>query len=216
MSIVKIRAALEMALNGMEGLIPKCAITSSAPGNPTVFSCPIPHGMIQGISVKIVGHTGISPDLNSDYIVQVVSPTTISLLDEITQQPIASAVAGAGGFVVANLTAWENMQFNPVAGAPMQRVYLVPAKPENPSMGSAHTRELGHLYVILYYPVQQGTFDISTRAELLKSTFKRGASFTLDEITVHIPSTCVVTGGEPEDEFYIASVRIPYWCDIFN
>jgi hypothetical protein len=65
-------------------------ITSSSVANPTVITCPTPHGLVSGDVVSIQGHTGSTPTINSTYAVTVISPTTFSI-------PIQVTVAGTGG-----------------------------------------------------------------------------------------------------------------------
>jgi hypothetical protein len=216
MSIVKIRTALENAVNAMDGLIPACAITSSASGTVAVFTTSTNHGLTTGLSITITGHIGSTPALNGTYDCVVITANTFSLKHRVTKLAIASTVGGTGGVVTANLIAWENVAFIPVAGVPSQRVQIVPSAPQNPSFGGGLTRELGFLQITLYYPVQFGTFDIMTRAELIKSTFKRGSTFSFGGLTVNISSTGSIMSAAPEDEYFIVGVRMPYWCDVFN
>lgn len=215
MSIVKIRSALENAINAMPNLVPNCVITSSASGT-AIFTTAVNHLLSTGISVTITGHTGSTPSLNGIFDVVVISVNSFSLKHRVTKQAIVSTVGGTGGVVSANLTAWEGVAFVPFAGVPCQRVLLIPAKPENPSFGSNHVRELGFLQITLYYPVQLGTYDVMTRAELIKSTFKRGASFSYGGLTVNISGTGLIMQTDPVDEYLLVGVRIPYRCDVFN
>jgi hypothetical protein len=210
MSLVYIRAALETALNAMAGIIPSVVITSSTNGS---FITATPHLLVSGIIITISGHS-VSV-LNDSFYVVVTGPNSFTLLHKVTRQPITSAASGTDGVVAANLTAWDNVSFQPIAGVPYQKVSLVLASPQNPSFGGGQRRETGFMQVSLCYPSQKGTTAITTRVELIRSTFPRGASFTSNGITVHIPKDANVLQGMTIDENYVIVVRIPYWADIF-
>jgi hypothetical protein len=216
MSVVKIRAALELALDAMVGLIPAATIlTSNTSG---VFTTSGNHNLVTGLNVKIKNHTGSTPNINGDYLVTVLSPTTFSLQDQITKATIALSVGGIGGTVKANLTAWENTSFQTTPGIPHQEVYLMAGTPENPVYGDPFHREIGYLQVNLCYPLQFGTAAVMTRAELIKSTFPRGSSFTNGGITVTIDRTPAI--GTPivtsNGDRYQVPVKIFYYSNIFS
>jgi hypothetical protein len=215
MSLVNIRAALENALAAIPSIIPAVTISTSASGTSAVFTTSTAHNLVSGLDVTIAGHSGSTPSLNGRYFVTVLSATTFSLTNKVTKAAIASTVGGTGGTVSANLTAWEAVGFAPVAGVAFQKVNLVMGKPENPSYGDAHSREIGFLQVALFYPIQYGTSAAMARAELIRSYFQRGASFSHGGITVHIPGKAEIMSGLVQDENYIVVIRIPYWSDIF-
>ena len=99
------------------------------------------------------------------------------------------------GVAPALATAWENKAFTPpAASVPYQRVDLLFATPDNPEYGRAHT-ELGIFQVSLFYPLQAGSSAAATRAELLRTTFFRGASFTSSGVVVTITRTPEIGRG---------------------
>lgn len=110
-------------------------------------------------------------------------------------------------------TAWENMGFNPTAGTAYQQVNLLLAEPENVEYGSHH-RESGYMQVKLMYPLQVGTATVAARAELLRTTFYRGASFTNGGVTVIIERTPNVSGGMVEGDRYAVPVKIRFFANI--
>ena len=112
-------------------------------------------------------------------------------------------------------TAWENVPYNPTVGTPYQRITLLMAQPSNPTMGSKFYRELGMLYVTLCYPTDSGTSALMTRAELIKSVFIVGASFTNGGITAIVTGTPEIGTPAIEDERYFAPVKIRFYADIF-
>lgn len=212
MSLVKIRAALESALDAMPGIIPDVSIVQSTNG---VFETSAPHGLQPSLHVTVSDHTGDSA-VNGTYVVaETPTDTTFVLDDIVTGLDIVST--GTGGSVIANLTAWENMDFPAMANrVPYQQVNLIPAQPENPTFGSAFHREYGFMQVTLHYPLQLGTGEAFARAELIRSTFPRGASFSNGGVDVHIDVTPEIMRGFPADGSYVLPVRVYYYANIFN
>lgn len=219
MSIVDIRAALETALDNMPGLIPSVGIVSSTAGASAVLQTDAPHQLKTGLEVGISGHTGSTPDLNGTYKVVANTANTFSLQHKVTGTPIASAAPGVGGVISAKLTAWEGTHFKPHAGVPTQRVHFIFSEPFNPSYGdgsSVLTRESGFMQVTLFYPNGFGTRDVMSRAQLIKSTFPRGSSFSSNGTIVHIDGTPEMMNGVPVEEHFAVPVRIPFWADVYT
>lgn len=108
-------------------------------------------------------------------------------------------------------TAWENTPYTPVQGTPYQRVYLLAAQPDNPEMGG-HVIERGFLQVSLCYPLSTGPADATTRAELIRSTFKRGDAFTASGITTQIERTPEIAPAMIEEDRYVLPVRVRFFA----
>lgn len=108
-------------------------------------------------------------------------------------------------------TAYENVPYAPVNGTPYQRVRLLPVDPDNPTMGRFVT-ERGVLQVSLYYPLDAGPAAAATRAELIRATFYRGASFTADGETVIVESTPTIAPALIADDRYVVPVRVPFYA----
>ena len=108
-------------------------------------------------------------------------------------------------------TAWENSPYTPVSGTPYQRVYLLAAEPDNPEMGR-HTTERGFLQISLAYPLDDGPSAAMTRAELIRSTFYRGAAFTASGITTQIERTPEIAPAQIEDDRYVIPVRVRFFA----
>jgi hypothetical protein len=111
--------------------------------------------------------------------------------------------------------AWENTGYTPNPETPYLKTYLLPARPEDITIGAGYRRESGIFQVNINYPIQQGSGDALTRAELIKSAFPRGATFSSGGITVHIGETPEIIGAF-ETTHYTLPVKIRYWADIFN
>jgi hypothetical protein len=193
----------------MPGIIPAANIVSSSND---VFTTTDPHGLVVGLQATISNHTGA----NGTFLVSdVPTSTTFVLEDPVTQTEIVSN--GTGGSVIAELTAWENMYFPTLANrVPYQIVNLLTALPENPTLGDGFYRDVGIFQITLVYPLQQGTGDAYARAELIRQTFPRGASFTNSNIVVQIDKTPDIRPAIIDDEAYRLPIRISYFANIFN
>lgn len=104
-------------------------------------------------------------------------------------------------------TAWENANYSPVTGTPYQRVFLLAAEPDNPEMGRL-TIEQGILQVSLAYPLGTGSAAAEARAELIRSTFYRGASFTASGVTTIVEKTPEIAPALIEPDRYVRPVKI--------
>jgi hypothetical protein len=65
-------------------------ITSNSQQNPTVITCPVPHGLTSGDTVLIAGNSGSNAAINGERTVTVISPTTFSI-------PVNCTTAGGTG-----------------------------------------------------------------------------------------------------------------------
>ena len=113
-------------------------------------------------------------------------------------------------------TAYENAQFLPVSGTPFQKVNLLPALTQNPSIGASLHREIGIFQVSLYYPLNAGANNCATMAENIRTRFARGITITKDSVTVMIDSTPSISKGMIDGDRWIVAVSINYSADIFN
>lgn len=113
-------------------------------------------------------------------------------------------------------TAFENVPFSPASGTPYQRLTLLAADPENPSIGASLHRAIGIFQVSLFYPLNAGPAAAWARAELTRTTFPRALSMSGGGVTVHITNTPAIRLGTPEPDRYSVLVRIPYHASIFS
>lgn len=107
-------------------------------------------------------------------------------------------------------TAYENAPFSPAIGTPYQRVFLLAAEPANPEMGRKVT-EQGILQVSLAYPLEAGPAAATARAELIRATFYRGATFTASGVSVTIERTPEIAPGRVEEDRWVVPVRIRFF-----
>jgi len=113
-------------------------------------------------------------------------------------------------------TAYENVPYTPVAGTPYQACYCLFASPDNPTMGDGFNRILGIFQVSLFYPLNTGPGAAATQAELIKTAFARGSSFTSGTVTVHIDRTPEISTGRVDGDRFHVPVRIPFYADIYS
>lgn len=106
-------------------------------------------------------------------------------------------------------SAWENTVFTPVSGTAYQRVTLVMATPDDGEIGGPHI-EMGFLQVDLCYPQGRGAAEAAARADLIKSSFRKGTSLTASGVTVLIAATPNVLAPALEGERFVLPVRIPF------
>jgi len=112
--------------------------------------------------------------------------------------------------------AWENVAYNALVGVPYQRAYCLFARPANPTIGQTFHREQGIFQVTLCYPLNGGPGDAFARAELIKSTFYRGQSFTQGGVTTIISETPEIGAASPQADSFRVPVRVRFYADIFT
>lgn len=212
MSQAKIQAALETAVDGMVGLIPAVAVVSSIQGAATVFTTSTPHGLSNGVSATLSSHSVV----NGQYSVEVVDATKFKMRSLSSGAYVSTASTGSGGQIKADLTEWENTSFSPIVDVPWQRVSVMFAEPDAPSMGSSMRREVGFLQITLFYPKQIGTADINDRIEMIMSLFKRGATFVKDSVKVVVNKPPMRIKLGEQGQSYAVAVRIPFYSDIYS
>jgi len=121
----------------------------------------------------------------------------------------AALETALNGMSPALSTSWENAAFAPVAGTAYQQVNLLCAQPDNSEYGRTH-REQGYMQVKLMYPLQIGTSTVAARAELIRSTFYRGASFVSGGVTVKVTHTPEVSPGSVEGDRFAVPVKVRF------
>ncbi|MCK5605396.1 DUF4128 domain-containing protein [Candidatus Pacearchaeota archaeon] len=112
-------------------------------------------------------------------------------------------------------TAWENVEYVPVVDTPYQAAYVLTAEPDNPTMGDDYYREQGIFQVSLFYPLSVGTSAAEVRAELIRTTFKRGTSMTSGSVTVIVNKTPEISQGRRDGDRWMIPVKIRWYAGIF-
>jgi hypothetical protein len=111
------------------------------------------------------------------------------------------------------LTAWENVPFTPTPGTAYQRAFIRLARPDNTEISRRHV-ERGFMQVSLCYPLNTGPGAVEARADLIRATFYRGASFTSGGITVTVINTPEIVTGEIEADRFVCHVTIPLFAPV--
>lgn len=112
-------------------------------------------------------------------------------------------------------TQYENVAFTPVVGTPYQKAFLLPAQPENPTMGDGYFREVGLFQVTLCYPINTSPQAAATRAEAIATHFARATSMIEAGQTVLVMRTPTIGGAFITDDRYNIPVSIFYQSEIF-
>lgn len=111
-------------------------------------------------------------------------------------------------------TVYENKDYVTVTGLPYQRTNILEAQPDNIVMGQSFYQELGIFQVTLFYPQNQTALPAQTRAELVRTLFRRGTSILKDGLSVNIRFTPKVGSGYIDESRYCIPISIYYQCDI--
>jgi hypothetical protein len=113
-------------------------------------------------------------------------------------------------------TVHQGESFSPDASTPYQEAYLLPAQPDNSTLGSGFYQERGIFQVTLKYPLGIGTLAAETRAEMIRDLFARGATFSDGGVTVQIDATPQISQGARDDDRWAQVVRVRWHADIFK
>jgi len=125
----------------------------------------------------------------------------------------AALEAKLNGITPALATAWQNAPYTPVAGTAYQQVFLLPATPSNPTLGDGFYREQGIFQITLMYPIQAGSSAAETRAELIRTAFKRGTSMTSGGVTVKVEATPEISQGRVDGDRWAVPVKVRWFSD---
>ena len=114
-------------------------------------------------------------------------------------------------------TQWENVVFTPPTdGSPYQHVDILPASPDNPTLGDGFYRELGLMQITLSYPIGGGSGAVYSKAEAIRAWFPRGLSLTSGGITVQIPRTPAIGPKLPSPDRFVLPISVRYYADVFS
>lgn len=112
-------------------------------------------------------------------------------------------------------TEFENVPVKPVANVPYQRVTLIPADTQAPTMpAGGPKRESGYLQIDLAYPENAGSAAAMARAELIRDQFPRGLVLSEGAVRLCIGDEPSLGRGRNESPFYRLPVYIYYWADV--
>ena len=112
-------------------------------------------------------------------------------------------------------TQWENVRFEPPVG-PYQVADIIPANPDNPTLGGAHYRQRGILQVTLLYPlIVTGSGPAYAKADSVRDWFPQGLSLQSGGITVKIEFTPAIGPKRVSGDRFVLPVSVRWFADIF-
>ncbi len=113
-------------------------------------------------------------------------------------------------------TQYENVDYTPINGTPYQQTNLLPALPDNASLGDSYYREIGLFQVMLRYPQNTGAGAAEARAEAIRLHFKRGTHITEAGQTVLVLKTPTKSPAFMDADRYCIPISIYYQSEVFN
>lgn len=112
-------------------------------------------------------------------------------------------------------TAWRNTSFTPTPGTAYQRVSFLYAEPNNDVFGPGF-QDLGYMQIDLMYPTGKGPKDARARADLIRSTFARGSSFSAGGTSVIIDQTPTISDGVVENDRWKVICKIHFYVNEYQ
>lgn len=126
----------------------------------------------------------------------------------------AALVTAINAITPALPTAWQNSAFKPTVDVPYQKVAIKLGKPENIVYGKVH-REVGVAMISLMYPTNTGVNNMLLRAELIRDTLYRGASFDYNGTKVMINRTPEIQDiGRDDGDRYVVVVSARFFANV--
>lgn len=109
---------------------------------------------------------------------------------------------------------WENTNYVPVNGIGYLETWLLPIPTEAITLGPSYWEEFSGIFQITcVYPSGRGTNDAKTKASAIKKRFKRGTTFTYNDLVVKVRETYPASGFYSEDgSWYKIPVSVVYIC----
>lgn len=113
-------------------------------------------------------------------------------------------------------TAFENVSFTPVVGTAYQMLFLLPAEPDNSTIGSNDNRfERGIFQLSLMYPQNVGPGAAQARALAAQAHFNRGRVLTASAVNVLILRTPYIHAGRKDGDRWRVDIDITYQAQVF-
>lgn len=116
------------------------------------------------------------------------------------------------GMTPAIQTAWENATFTPTDGVPYQRVALLLAAPENPTIDQSTVIDRGTFQVSLSYPQGIGPATAQARVSALRDRFPAGLVLASGGHRIRIERTPSGAPALQGDGRYMVPVSIRFIC----
>lgn len=115
--------------------------------------------------------------------------------------------------VPAVATAYEGASFTSPATL-YQRLQFRINQPDDPVFGTGYYRERIEMQIFVNAPTNKGTGEALTRAELLRTHFKKGTTITEDGILIHILETPQISGTMAIGDRIICPVLIDVTAEV--
>lgn len=109
-------------------------------------------------------------------------------------------------------TAWENVSYTPTDGVPYQRVALLLADAENPTLGQERVIDRGIFQVSLVYPQGTGPAAAQARVTALRERFPAGLVLTSGGYSIRIERTPSGVPALQDEGRYTLPVSIRFIC----
>lgn len=90
-------------------------------------------------------------------------------------------------------TAYEGASFT-TPNTLYQRLQFRINRPDDPVLGTGYYRERMEMQIFVNAPTNKGTGEALTRAELLRTHFKKGTTIAEDGVLIHILETPQIAG----------------------
>lgn len=110
-------------------------------------------------------------------------------------------------------TAYEGASFTPPSTI-YQRLQFRVNQPDDPVLGTGYYRERMELQIFVNAPANKGTGEALTRAELLRTHFKKGTTIAEDSILIHILETPQISGTVAFGDRIICPVLIDVTAEV--
>ncbi len=124
----------------------------------------------------------------------------------------AALETALSGMSPAISTVYENTQFTPTVGTPYQMAHLLPAEPNDLERGIVG-KDQGIFQITLMYPLHVGTGDANARAELIRSTFYKKATFSAGGQNIIISKTPYIGQGVVDGDRWRVPVKITWFTN---
>ena len=110
-------------------------------------------------------------------------------------------------------TAYEGASFTPPTTI-YQRVQFRVNQPDDPVLGTGYYRERIEMQIFVNAPTNKGTGEALTRAELLRTHFKKGTTIAEDGVLIHILETPQIAGTMAIGDRIVCPVLIDVTAEV--
>ena len=110
-------------------------------------------------------------------------------------------------------TAYEGLSFTPPSGI-YQRLQFRINPPDDPVLGTGYYRERMEMQIFVNAPTNKGTGEALSRAQLLRTHFKKGTTISESGILIHILETPQISGTVALGDRIICPVLIDVIAEV--